>query len=91
MVERLGPRARCSSSRSETGRTHQIRVHLEAIGLPVCGDPVYGVAGDLGLERQFLHAAGLAFDHPFTGERVAVTSPLPDDLAVALERARNLA
>ena len=90
VVERLGPRALLELT-LETGRTHQIRVHLEAIGLPVCGDPVYGVAGDLGLERQFLHAAGLAFDHPFTGERVAVTSPLPDDLAAALERARNLA
>ena len=55
--------------RLETGRTHQIRVHLEAIGLPVCGDPVYGVAGDLGLERQFLHAHRLRFEHPFTGRR----------------------
>ncbi len=52
--------------RLETGRTHQIRVHLEAIGLPVSGDPVYGVAGDLGLERQFLHARRLAFTHPLT-------------------------
>jgi 23S rRNA pseudouridine1911/1915/1917 synthase len=67
---------------------HQIRVHLAAIGLPVSGDPVYGVARDLDLERQFLHAARLAFDHPFTGERVEVESPLPDDLAAALERAR---
>ena len=46
----------CSRSRLETGRTHQIRVHLAAIELPVAGDPVYGVKGDLGLERQFLHA-----------------------------------
>ena len=74
--------------RLETGRTHQIRVHLEAIELPIAGDPVYGVPGDLGLERQFLHAAGLSFAHPFTGEHVAVESPLPDDLADALERAR---
>ena len=74
--------------RLETGRTHQIRVHLEAIGLPVAGDPVYGVAGDLGLERQFLHAARLAFRHPLTGERVDVESPLPADLAEALGRAR---
>ena len=51
----------------ETGRTHQIRVHLEAIELPVCGDPVYGIKGDLGLERQFLHAHSLAFGHPLTG------------------------
>ena len=74
--------------RLETGRTHQIRVHLEAIGLPVAGDPVYGVAGDLGLERQFLHAARLAFQHPLTGERIDVESPLPADLAEALGRAR---
>jgi 23S rRNA pseudouridine1911/1915/1917 synthase len=76
--------------RLETGRTHQIRVHLEAIDLPVAGDPVYGVAGDLELERQFLHAARLGFAHPFTGERVDVESPLPDDLAAALERARRI-
>ncbi|MBD0328868.1 MAG: RluA family pseudouridine synthase [Thermoleophilia bacterium] len=77
--------------RLETGRTHQIRVHLAAIGLPVAGDPVYGVRGDLGLERQFLHAARLAFPHPFGGQRVELTSALPADLAAALERARVLA
>ncbi len=75
--------------RLETGRTHQIRVHLEAIELPIAGDPVYGVADDLDLERQFLHAARLEFTHPFTGEQVAVESPLPEDLASALERARK--
>jgi 23S rRNA pseudouridine1911/1915/1917 synthase len=74
----------------ETGRTHQIRVHLEAIDLPIAGDPVYGVSGDLGLERQFLHAARLAFEHPFTGERVETDSPLPGDLSAALERGRSL-
>jgi 23S rRNA pseudouridine1911/1915/1917 synthase len=74
--------------RLETGRTHQIRVHLEAIGLPVSGDPVYGARGDLGLERQFLHASRLRFAHPFTGAEVDVGSPLPQDLAAALERAR---
>ena len=71
----------------ETGRTHQIRVHLAAIDLPVAGDAVYGVAGDLGLERQFLHATRLAFEHPVTGAGIDVTSPLPPDLAAALERA----
>jgi 23S rRNA pseudouridine1911/1915/1917 synthase len=75
--------------RLETGRTHQIRVHLAAVDLPVSGDPVYGVAGDLGLERQFLHAARLALPHPFTGEQLEVRSPLPEDLAGALERARG--
>lgn len=75
--------------RLETGRTHQIRVHLESIGLPVAGDPVYGAATVLGLERQFLHAHRLRFTHPFTGEEVEVTSALPPDLEVALQRARE--
>ncbi len=73
----------------ETGRTHQIRVHLEAIDLPVAGDPLYGRRGDLGLRRQFLHAARLAFEHPFTGEPVDVESALPEDLATALSAARS--
>jgi 23S rRNA pseudouridine1911/1915/1917 synthase len=73
--------------RLETGRTHQIRVHLAAIGLPVVGDRVYGVR-DLDLERQFLHATRLAFPHPVTGEPVETESLLPPDLAAALERAR---
>jgi 23S rRNA pseudouridine1911/1915/1917 synthase len=76
--------------RLETGRTHQIRVHLQAIGHPVVGDPEYGTAGMLGLERQFLHATRLAFDHPVTGERVEVHSALPPDLQAALERAEQL-
>jgi 23S rRNA pseudouridine1911/1915/1917 synthase len=75
-------------ARLETGRTHQIRVHLAAIDLPVSGDPVYGVPGDLGLERQFLHSARLAFTHPFTGTRVDADSPLPPDLEAALAAAR---
>ena len=74
--------------RLETGRTHQIRVHLAAINLPVAGDPVYGVARDLGLERQFLHACRLAFLHPVTGEEIELASPLPADLELALARAR---
>jgi 23S rRNA pseudouridine1911/1915/1917 synthase len=76
--------------RLETGRTHQIRVHLRAIGHPVVGDPEYGGAKLLGLERQFLHATRLAFDHPLTGERIEVRSPLPADLQSALERAEKL-
>ena len=75
--------------RLETGRTHQIRVHLAAVDLPVSGDPVYGIPGELGLERQFLHAARLAFAHPLTGADIDVESPLPDDLTEALERARS--
>jgi 23S rRNA pseudouridine1911/1915/1917 synthase len=87
-LEELLPRHALLRVRLETGRTHQIRVHLAAIDLPVSGDPTYGVAGDLGLERQFLHAARLAFEHPLTGEPVDVSSPLPPDLAAALEQAR---
>jgi 23S rRNA pseudouridine1911/1915/1917 synthase len=75
--------------RLETGRTHQIRAHLQAIDHPVAGDPEYGTPGRLGLERQFLHAARLAFAQPFTGAAVDVASPLPADLAAALERARD--
>jgi 23S rRNA pseudouridine1911/1915/1917 synthase len=77
--------------RLETGRTHQVRVHLAAIDLPVAGDPQYGVKGDLGLARQFLHAYRLRFAHPVTGEQVDVLSPLPPDLETALERARGQA
>jgi 23S rRNA pseudouridine1911/1915/1917 synthase len=67
----------------ETGRTHQIRVHLASIGLPVVGDGVYGTASRA--PRVFLHAAALAFDHPVTGERLEVESPLPEDLVRVLE------
>ena len=73
--------------RLETGRTHQIRAHLLAIGHPVAGDREYGRAGALGLERQFLHAERLAFRHPSTGAAIDVSSPLPDDLREALELA----
>lgn len=86
-IERALPRATLLRVRLETGRTHQIRAHLKAIGHPVAGDPVYGTPGAYGLERQFLHAARLAFDHPVTGERVDVRSPLPADLERALEAA----
>jgi 23S rRNA pseudouridine1911/1915/1917 synthase len=90
-IERALPETSLLRVRLETGRTHQIRVHLEAIGHPVAGDPEYGGAEgqgpDLGLERQFLHAARLAFTHPFTGDAVDVTSPLPPDLQQALDRA----
>jgi 23S rRNA pseudouridine1911/1915/1917 synthase len=71
--------------RLETGRTHQIRVHLESIGHPLVGDPTYGQRRPvLGLERPFLHAAELAFDHPLTGERCEFRSELPRDLAEML-------
>jgi 23S rRNA pseudouridine1911/1915/1917 synthase len=88
-VRELLPEHALLEVRLETGRTHQIRVHLAAIDLPVSGDRVYGAGGDLGLERQFLHAARLAFPHPFTGDPVETASPLPPDLAAALARARG--
>jgi 23S rRNA pseudouridine1911/1915/1917 synthase len=80
----------------ETGRTHQIRVHMAHVGHPVVGDAVYGVGWERGMggpdrswaqelarrvPRQFLHAAELAFDHPRSGERHRFRSPLPADLA----------
>jgi 23S rRNA pseudouridine1911/1915/1917 synthase len=86
-IERLLPRATLLRVVLDTGRTHQIRVHMAAIEHPVCGDPLYGTAGEYGLERQFLHAARLAFIHPVSGEDIDVTSPLPADLAAALARA----
>lgn len=80
-------------ARPRTGRTHQIRVHLSALGHPILGDRTYRGGGDdatrLGLTRPFLHAWRLAFDHPVTAERIEVEEPLPDDLAAALERARG--
>src|SRR5207247_3304223 len=80
-VRELLPRHTLLDVRLETGRTHQIRVHLAAIGLPVAGDNVYGQPRELALERQFLHAARLAFPHPFSGEPVETESPLPPDLS----------
>ena len=86
-VERSLARSSLLRLRLDTGRTHQIRVHLQAIGHPVCGDPEYGTPGLLGLERQFLHATRLAFEHPSSGERIEVVSELPLDLTGALRRA----
>lgn len=85
-------RATLLEAAPRTGRTHQIRVHLSAIGHPVLGDRAYRGFGDdsraLGLSRPFLHAWRLAFVHPRTGERVELEDPLPQDLAAAVERAR---
>jgi len=77
----------------ETGRTHQIRVHVSALRHPCVGDLTYGadprMAAELGLTRQWLHAHRLAFPHPVTGERVSITSPYPDDLTHALAALRG--
>jgi len=89
-LERALPTSALLRVRLETGRTHQIRVHMQAIGHPVAGDPEYGTAGLFGLERQFLHAARLALEHPVTGQRLEVSSELPDDLCLALEAAERL-
>ena len=81
-------------ARPRTGRTHQIRVHLSAVGHPIVGDRAYGGGGDvarrLGLDRPFLHSWRVAFDHPTTGRRIDVEDPLPDDLEHALSGARSL-
>lgn len=88
VVERL-PREALLEVRLETGRTHQIRAHLQAIGSPVVGDPQYGSGRRYGLERQFLHSALIAFEHPFGGGPLELRSELPADLAAALEAARR--
>jgi 23S rRNA pseudouridine1911/1915/1917 synthase len=81
--------------RIETGRTHQIRVHLASLGHPVVGDTVYGAparlkgeagAEDLRLERNFLHAAELEFAHPMTGKALHLRAPLPEELAAFLKQ-----
>jgi 23S rRNA pseudouridine1911/1915/1917 synthase len=82
-VERLWPEHALLRVNLETGRMHQIRVHLAAVELLVSGDSTYGVA-EPGLTRQFLHATELAFPHPFTGERIEARSALPADLAAFL-------
>jgi 23S rRNA pseudouridine1911/1915/1917 synthase len=91
VVERL-PRTALLRVRLETGRTHQIRAHLAAIGHPVCGDPRYGgraCGRRLGLDRQFLHAATLMFSHPATRELLVCESKPPDDLRRALGAAKR--
>ncbi len=91
VLERL-PRTALLEIRLETGRTHQIRAHLAAIGHPVAGDPQYGGRASgrrLGLGRQFLHASKLMFSHPFTGELVACESKPPVELSHALDTARR--
>ncbi|MCA0437164.1 MAG: RluA family pseudouridine synthase [Austwickia sp.] len=88
VVEAFGP-ASLVEVKLETGRTHQIRVHFAAVRHPCCGDPVYGgdpvLARRLRLDRQWLHATGLGFEHPGSGEWVTFTSTYPDDLAAALD------
>jgi 23S rRNA pseudouridine1911/1915/1917 synthase len=87
-VTRRLPRTSLLRVRLETGRTHQIRAHLAAIGHPVCGDPSYGGTAcgrRLGLDRQFLHATSLMFKHPSSGEMVVCESKPPVELRRALD------
>jgi 23S rRNA pseudouridine1911/1915/1917 synthase len=90
-VLRRFERAALLEAAPRTGRTHQIRVHLAAIGHPILGDVRYGGEGAdaaaLGLRRPFLHSWRIAFEHPVTGARIELESPLPEDLRTALERA----
>jgi 23S rRNA pseudouridine1911/1915/1917 synthase len=91
-IEEALPRTTLLRVRLETGRTHQIRVHLAAIGHPVCGDSQYGggpCGQRLGLTRQFLHATRLVFTHPISRESVVCESNLPADLHHASEAARR--
>lgn len=87
-------RATLLEAAPRTGRTHQIRVHLSAIGHPILGDRTYGGVGDLSreieLDRPFLHSARIAFRHPLTGERIEREEGLPKDLEQALGRLRAL-
>jgi 23S rRNA pseudouridine1911/1915/1917 synthase len=89
-IRRRFERAALLEAAPLTGRTHQIRVHLAAIGHPILGDARYGGGGAdaaaLGLRRPFLHSWRIAFDHPVTGVHVELESPLPEDLRIALER-----
>ena len=97
-AEHFGRLATLARVAIHTGRTHQIRVHLSAIGHPVVGDPLYGgvhrrVPGDLRavahLDRPFLHASRLAFAHPSDGRRMEFESPLPPDLQGVLDELRD--
>jgi len=83
------PRETYLEVRLETGRTHQIRAHMAAIGHPLAGDTTYGGGERYELARQFLHAHRLAFVHPVSGKEMAFESELPPDLATALEAARR--
>ena len=90
VLERFGSEARPFASliecRLETGRTHQIRVHLSHLGFPIAGDSKYGdfarnkELAKRGLKRMFLHAHSIAFKHPLTGESMSFTAPLPKEL-----------
>ena len=93
-VVELMPAACLAQVRPQTGRTHQIRVHMAAVGHPCVGDAAYGadprLSGRTGLARQWLHARELALAHPITGGRMTFRSPYPDDLVHALDVLRRV-
>jgi 23S rRNA pseudouridine1911/1915/1917 synthase len=93
VIERFGPPgapvAALVECRLETGRTHQIRVHMAHAGHPLIGDRVYGRRGGPSFGRQALHAARLGFTHPITGEALAFEAPLPADMEGLLAWLRN--
>jgi 23S rRNA pseudouridine1911/1915/1917 synthase len=96
-LERLSVSASVIECRLETGRTHQVRVHMSSIGHPLLGDPVYGrtpprirpILAQLKFHRQALHAAELGFIHPISGERLDFSSMLPVDLVMLIDELRN--
>ena len=88
--ERLGKYSHVSV-RLETGRTHQIRVHMQHIGFPLVGDPVYGRKTGPEFQRQALHARRLSFTHPVTGKQLRFQQPLPDDFEDLLNELRDAA
>ena len=96
VLEKLGPAA-LVECRLETGRTHQVRVHMASIGHALLGDPLYGrdpkplrgILQNLGFRRQALHAASLGFIHPASGAALAFSSPLPPDFSALLEELRD--
>lgn len=93
VIERF-ERATLLEAAPRTGRTHQIRVHVSAVGHPILGDARYGGGGDearrLGLTRPFLHSWRIGFDHPVTSGRIELEDPLPADLQEALRRLRSV-
>ncbi|MBJ6363177.1 RluA family pseudouridine synthase [Paenibacillus sp. GCM10012307] len=88
VLERLGDYS-LLELQLETGRTHQIRVHMKYIGHPLAGDPVYGRSKTIGLKGQALHAAVLGFNHPSTGEYLEFERPIPEDMAFELQTLRT--
>jgi 23S rRNA pseudouridine1911/1915/1917 synthase len=89
VLERIGGDYSLLELQLETGRTHQIRVHMKYIGYPLAGDPVYGRNKTVALDGQALHAAVLGFTHPRTGERLQFEAPLPEDMEHVLDSLRH--